>query len=62
MTTPHRFRTAHCPVPGCTRGHGTTGHRTRHPHEDRCLPHRAAGRAPIGHMSKHELDDALRTT
>lgn len=55
-----RFRTAHCPVPGCDRGRGTRGHHTRHPDDDRCLPHRAQGHMPVGDMSKADLDEMLR--
>lgn len=54
----HRFRTAHCPVPGCDRGPGTAGHRTRHPGTDMCLPHRAADHTPPI-RSKHDLDALL---
>lgn len=52
------FRTAHCPVPGCDRGTGTQGHRTRHPETDMCLPHRAAEHTPPI-RSKHDLETIL---
>lgn len=58
MTT-HRFRTTHCPVHGCDRGEGTRGHKTRHPTDPRCLPHRAEGRFPMASASKHDVDAHL---
>lgn len=48
-----RFRTTHCPECG-------RSHRTRHPDDDRCLPHRAQGHMPVGDMSKADLDEILR--